>query len=204
MAADPLALDKVVDLVLECMCSSLTAVAEETEGAQPGCPCDACKVPGSLITWTGCTDQPSPAEECSSGQLAVRVARLYPSTTFPSQDLAADGCAPSTIVAEIVVLLVRCMPITSGDDEMCLPTCEQLAAAARVQHVDMLTMFRSATCCIPVAGLPVGRRRRRVAISSHRAVGPAEACVGSELTLLVDLGNPCGCDEGLPTPDPSV
>jgi len=202
VAADPLALDKVVDLVLECMCSALTATAEAVDG-QPGCPCLACKVPGSLTTWT-CDPEPLPGQDCAPGQLAVRVARLFPSTTFPGQDLGADGCAPSTIVAEIVVLLLRCMPVVSDQETDCLPTCDQLAAAARVQHIDMLTIFRAATCCVPFAPTLGGRKRRRVAISSHRAVGPEERCVGSELTLLVDLGNPCGCDPDLPTPDPSV
>lgn len=199
--ADPLALDKVVDAVLECMCSALTAAAEALEG-QPGCPCVSCKSPGTP-TWI-CDGAGSAESGCAGGQLDVSVNRIFPSTTFPSQDLGADGCAPSTIVAEISVLILRCMPLVSdqGDDD-CLPTCEQLAAAARILHVDMLTVFRAATCCVTLQDLPAARRKRRVAISSHRAIGPLERCVGSELVLLVDVGNPCGCDE-LPTPDPSV
>lgn len=196
--ADPLALDAAVDAVLECMCSALTATAETVDG-QPGCPCTSCKVAGASFTY----DCPEGSSECAGGQLTVRANRLFPSTNFPSQDLNADGCAPSTIVAEIVVLLLRCKPVTAEGDEVCPPTCEQEAAAARVQHIDMLTLFRAATCCVPTQGLPGARRRRRVAISGHRAVGPDELCVGSELTLLVDLGNPCACED-LPTPDPSV
>jgi hypothetical protein len=199
--ADPLALDTVVDKILECMCSALTATAEAVEG-QPGCPCLACKYPGQITPWT-CDSDANLAGECAAGQLGVRVNRLFPSTTFPSQDLGADGCAPSTIVAEISVLLLRCMPVVSDEETDCLPTCEQNAAAARVQHIDMLTLFRAATCCVPF-NEPGGRKRRRVAIASHRAVGPEERCVGSELTLLVDLGNPCSCEPDLPTPDPSV
>ena len=200
MRFDPLALDLAVDAVLECMCSALTATAEEVEG-HPPCPCRSCKVAGSLATWT--CEHPDRGEDCGQGALHVRVARLYPSTTFPGQDLGADGCAPSTIVAELVVLLLRCRPVTSDENEACGPTCDQEAAAARIQHIDMLSLFRAATCCVPSQAVPGPRTKRRVAIASHRAVGPDELCVGSELTLLVDIGNPCGCGE-LPTPDPSV
>jgi hypothetical protein len=201
VAADPLALDKVVDAVLECMCSALTATAEVVEG-QPGCPCLECKYPGAATPWT-CEAEANAAGECAAGQLAVRVNRLYPSTTFPSQDLTADACAPSTIVAEVSVLLLRCMPVVSDQETDCLPTCAQNAAAAKILHVDMVTMIRAATCCVPFQGITGTRRKRRVAVSSHRAVGPLERCVGSELILLIDIGSQC-CDDDLPTPDPSV
>ena len=202
MPYDLTALDRVVDAVQECMCAALTAAAESLEDPTVGCPCLSCKAPGSP-TWR--CDEPA-GDECASGQLNVSVNRLFPSLIFPSQDIGADGCAPSFIVAEISVLLLRCMPLESDVEEDCLPTCEQLAAAARIQHIDMLTIFRAATCCVPTQGLGANARRRRVAVASHRAVGPlgAPACVGSDLTLYVDIGSRC-CDElPLPTPDPSA
>lgn len=195
MAPNPLALDEIVDHVLECMCASLTQVAEALEG-QPGCPCDSCKVPGTIAI-TSCDGG---TDECAGGLLRVTVTRLYPSTTFPTQANGLDACEPKTIVADLAVVLMRCMPL--GEDEDCGPTCEELAAAARIQHVDMLTIQRAVSCCVP--HLPGRRKPLRTSVLSHVTVGPiGEGCVGSELHLLVGLGDPCGCDE-LPIPDPSV
>jgi hypothetical protein len=199
---DPLALDSLVDSIHDCACSALTATAEQVDG-QPGCPCLSCKVPGAP-RWD-C--RAATGDDCAAGQLTVRVTRLFPSIDFPRQDSTSSGCEPATIVAEVAVLLLRCMPLHAPNDEACPPTCDQLAEAARIQHVDMLTLFRMANCC--VAAIERGSRRRtRTVIQSHRAVGgeagTSAECVGSELVLLVDVGNPCGCTDELPTPDPSA
>lgn len=210
--ADPLQLDKIVAQVHECMCSTLTAVAEQVNDespagdepvvTQPPCPCRSCVVPGQTVEWN--CDAPPPDQDCGGGQLTTRVTQLFPSTTFPARDVSATGCDTSTIVAEIVVTLLRCMPLFESEDTtVCPPSCDQLTEAARVQHIDGLALTRAAMCCIPGTG-PIGRKRK-VVIQAMRAVGPqaAPACVGWEMTLLVDIGSACCPTMPLATPDPN-
>ncbi|MGW2100357.1 hypothetical protein ACWCPX_22165 [Streptomyces olivaceoviridis] len=189
MALSPLAIDELAETVLACVCAALDEVATEVEG-HPGCPdCRRCVVPG-LPAWDGCED---PCTGSTGGQLSVNVTRVFPSTiqSFPSQDQTvrdARNCQPPPVTAvELVITVLRCAPGPTEDG--CPPTCEELREAARILHVDSLTVYNALLCCLPHTA-PAGRRGRRFVLGQQRTVGPQGGCVGIEQTVAVALP-PC-------------
>lgn len=147
MALHPLAIHELTEAVLVGVCQSLEDTAAEIEG-QPGCPpCQGRVVPG-IPAWDGCAD---PCTGEADGQLSVNVARVYPSSNFPSQDAEVQGvwgCTPApTTAVELFVSLLPCAP---GPSETgCPPSCDELAAAARILHVDSVTIMNGLLCCLP-------------------------------------------------------
>jgi hypothetical protein len=190
VALRPLSLHDLTQAVLTCVCQALTDAAAEVEG-QPGCPCRACVVAGAPA-WDGCED---PCSGGAGGQLTVHVARLWPSTDFPSRDQEVRGlrgCAPPpTTAAELVVTLLRCAPTL--DDRGCPPTCEAMAAAARVTHVDAVTVYNALICCLPGTA---GPRGRRFVMGEGKIVGPQGGCVGVEQRVTVALPGCAPCPGG--------
>lgn len=75
------------------------------------------------------------------------------------------------------------------DEGGCPPTCEEEAEAARVLHVDAVTVYNALLCCLPQTG--TGRRGRRFVLGPQRTVGPAGGCVGIEQRVTVALPG-CG------------
>ncbi|CAM5476822.1 MULTISPECIES: hypothetical protein [Streptomyces] len=189
MALSPLAIDELAETVLACVCAALDEAATEVEG-HPGCPdCRRCVVPG-LPAWDGCED---PCTGQAGGQLSVNVTRVYPSTTtgFPQQDQTvrdARNCQPPPVTAvELVITVLRCAP--GPTEEGCPPGCAELREAARILHVDSLTVYNALLCCLPHTA-PQGRRGRRFVLGQQRTVGPQGGCVGIEQTVTVALP-PC-------------
>ncbi|MFJ1695655.1 hypothetical protein ACIOHC_10970 [Streptomyces sp. NPDC088252] len=193
MALSPLALHDLTEAVLGCVCAALEATAEEVDD-QPGCPdCRACVVPGQAA-WDSCAD---PCTGDAGGQLSVNVARIYPSTVFPAEDREVRGvrhCAPpATTAVELVITLLRCAP--GPDVNGCPPACEELAAAARVLHVDAVTVYNALLCCLP--GTSARRRGRKFVLGAQRTIGPEGGCVGIEQRVTVALPGcaPCPGEE---------
>ncbi|MFF2964223.1 hypothetical protein ACFVT1_36270 [Streptomyces sp. NPDC057963] len=190
MALSPFALHDLTEAVLGCVCAALdqtaTAIPE-----QPGCPCRACVVPGTPA-WDECVDPCS--GDMAGGQLTVNVARIYPSTRFPEEDQEVRGlrgCTPPpTTAVELVVTLLRCAPMVT--EQGCPPTCEELAATARVTHLDSVTVYNSLMCCLPHTA---GRRGRRFVMGQQRIIGPQGGCVGIEQRVIVALPGCSPCPE---------
>ncbi|MEC3994984.1 hypothetical protein VSR01_16185 [Actinacidiphila sp. DG2A-62] len=189
MALSPLALHQLAETVLGCVCATLDTTAAEVPG-QPGCPCRACVVPGPPA-WDGCTD-PCGGGEGPGGQLTVHVARTYPSTAFPIEDRqvqGARGCTPpATTAVDLVVTLLRCAPTV--DDTGCPPSCDELAAAAQIVHVDLTSIYNALLCCLPSTG--TRRRGPQFALGQGRVLEPQGGCMGVEQRVTVALPN-CGC-----------
>lgn len=195
MALQLLAIHELTEAVLACVCQALEDTAAEIPG-QPGCPpCGACVVPG-LPAWDGCAD---PCTGETGGQLSVHVARVYPSSNFPSQDAEVQGvrgCTPApTTAVELVVTLLRCAPGPSENG--CPPSCEELAESARILHIDSVTVMNGLLCCLP--GLGTGPRGLKFVLGAQRIVGPEGGCVGVEQRVTVALPG-CRCPEKEATP----
>lgn len=187
MALRPLSLYDLTETILGCVCAALDEVAAQVPG-QPGCPARACVVPGTPA-WDECAD---PCGDDVGGQLTVHFARTYPSTRFPQEDLEVrgqPGCKPPpTTAAELVVTLLRCAPTPT--EHGCPPSCEELSAAAKVVHIDAMTIPSALECCLPHTA---GRRGRRFVMGQQRAIGPEGGCVGVEQRVIVALPGCAGC-----------
>lgn len=198
MALSPTAVHDTAQALLGCVCVALDQVAETIEG-QPGCPeCRTCVVPG-LVAWDSCDDP------CDSGggqgQLTVSIVRMYPSSvaTFPGEDRPVQGirgCTPPQLTAlELVVTLLRCAPTPS--EEGCPPSCEELAAAAKILHTDATTVYNAVLCCFPDTSQR--RRGQMFVIGQQKTVGPQGGCVGIEQRVIVGLPA-CRCPVEEETP----
>lgn len=147
----------------------LDCVAAQIALTEAGPPNRACVVPGGEVAW----------DECECGQLTVHHTNVYPSRTFPepTREGPFTKCAPPWWVATVVVTMVRCVPSGHGDQP---PDCEALDAATRVQDADIEAMQAGVQCCL------VGHQHL---VADHLTLGPAGACVGSALTVLIGFGN---------------
>lgn len=195
MALTSLALHDAAETVLGCVCAALADTAAAVEGAE-GCPCRACVVPGPPA-WDGCTDPCS--NDGTGGQLTVHVARIYAASSFPAEDRSVHGgrnCVPiASTGAELVVTLLRCAPTMS--DRGCPPACDDWAAAARVVHIDAVTIYNALLCCLPTTG--TRRRGPQFLLGAQRVLEPQGGCMGVEQKVTVELPN-CGCPKGDESP----
>lgn len=197
MALTPLAVHDLTEAVLGCVCAALQTTAEEVPG-QPGCPERACVVPGT-VAWDWCDDPCGTGSNVDAcGQLSVNVVRVWPATArFPDEDRTVQGfrgCLPPPVTAvEIAVTLLRCAPTI--DEEGCPPSCEELDAAARVTHVDAVTVYNALYCCLP--GTSTRRRGRQFVMGQQRLIGPQGGCVGVEQRVTIAIPGCAPCpDEG--------
>ncbi|KPI33263.1 hypothetical protein OV450_1351 [Actinobacteria bacterium OV450] len=194
MAVQLLAVNDLAEDVLACICVALDQAATDVPG-QPGCPtCRSCLVPGT-VSWDSCEDPCGPPAQVG-GQLTVSVARVFPSTSFPSEDReirGLRGCTQPTYMAvELVITLLRCVP--GPTDDGCPPSCEDLAAAAKVLHVDLASVYNALLCCLPQTTTKPGSRR--YVIGASKTVGPDGGCVGLEQRVTVGLYGCYACPEG--------
>ncbi|MEV5677071.1 hypothetical protein [Streptomyces sp. NPDC052179] len=194
MALTPLAIHDLTEAVLGCVCVALDTTAATVDG-QPGCPsCRTCVVPGA-VAWDSCDDPCS--DTATGGQLTVSVARLYASSDvdFPAESSSVQGvrgCLPPPMTAlELVVTLLRCAPTFT--EHGCPPSCEELSAASRVLHVDMVTVYNALLCCLP--GTEQRRRGRRFVMGAQRTIGPQGGCVGLEQRVTVALPGCAPCPD---------
>jgi len=183
--------NELAEAVLACVCVTLDATAEEVPG-QPGCPCRACVVPGTPA-WDSCED-PCGEEGGTGGQLTVHVARIFPTTEFPSETrevLGQKSCSPARIAVELVITLLRCVPVADPDTG-CPPTCEEETAAARVIQIDAASVLNALLCCVP----SIGNRHKGplYVIGAQKTLEPQGGCGGIEQRVMVALPS-CKCPE---------
>ncbi|MFZ3595036.1 hypothetical protein [Streptomyces sp. BH104] len=195
MPLSPLDLHDLTESVLGCVCAALQDAADEVAG-QPGCPCRTCVVPGN-VAWDWC-DDPCGTTKGPGGQLSVNVVRMWPSdvTSFPAENRTVMGtrhCTPPPLTAaELAVTVLRCAP--TPDEQGCPPTCDELDAAARITHIDAVTVYNSLYCCLP--GTSARRRGRQFVVGQQRLVGPEGGCVGVEQRVTVALPGCAPCPTG--------
>jgi hypothetical protein len=184
VALIPESIPDLAQAVLACVCTALDATAEEIPG-QPGCPCRACVVSGTP-PFDSCGDACN-GQEGAGGQLTVHVARVYPTTSFPSETrevLGLKSCSPTSIAVELVITLLRCVPV-SDPETGCPPTCEEEAAAARVIQIDSASVLNALLCCLP--GFGTRRRGPRYVIGAQKTLEPQGDCGGIEQRVTVAL-----------------
>ncbi|MFD9903928.1 hypothetical protein [Streptomyces sp. NPDC059063] len=197
MAIPLLSVHHLAETLLGCVCQTLNSTAEQIEG-QPGCPCRACVVPGT-VAWDSCEDPCGTDAGSDGGQLTVSVARVVVSPDLgvsrvqEAVVLGARNCQLPPMAVELVITLLRCAP-SSGEDG-CPPTCEQLTAAAQVLHVDAASVHNAVVCCFPQTA--PSARRYRFTLGQLRTVGPEGECVGIEQRVTVALPN-CRCPDESP------
>lgn len=155
-----------------------------------GLPCRVClAVPGAIAADhcdCVCGDDPT-----RSGQLAVTVSRIYPSTTFPNADAETsrtNRCGAPYLIAEIHVQVHRCVPGIDADGNP--PTCDDLIAAAEVWHSDAAAIRKAVGCC--VIEMKAAGTIRDFVVGETLALGPEGNCAGSDLRVLVAIPH-CRC-----------
>ncbi|WP_328434587.1 hypothetical protein [Streptomyces sp. NBC_00425] len=183
--------NELATAVLACVCQALEATAATVEN-QPGCPCRSCVVPGTPA-WDSCED-PCDGSDDTGGQLTVHVARIYPTTEFPTETREVRGlksCSATRIAVELVITLLRCVP-TMDEGSQCPPTCEATAAAARVIQIDSATVLNALLCCVPSIG--VRHRGPLYVIGQQKTLDPKGGCGGIEQRVTIALAS-CACPD---------
>lgn len=170
---------RVAGLLLDCACGHLTRTPQ-------GCPARRCVVAGDApqIEVVNCCK--------NEGQLTVNVTRVYPSRNFPTPDLAAGNCDVPYSVASYSVQVWRCHPVGNMEHA---PSCELLAATARISMSDIVAVRAGITCCLrddELAG-PIIGFGYAWSLGDHVTVGPEGGCVGTNLQVLVGIPNCFEC-----------
>jgi hypothetical protein len=156
----------------------LDSVRNELQTIGAAIPGRACVVPGA-IAWEDC--------ECDGGQLAITVLRTYLSDNFPSEQetIPSGKCGSAYIVAELLILLIRCAP--QPPEGSLTVSCTALDASAKVVDADAAAVRRAAPCRLQE--LLDDNDIDDYIVRQQDFVGPQGACVGSELHVLVSVRN---------------
>lgn len=166
----------MAERLLNCVGAALAATTS-------GAPARSLVSPGAEIAW----------DDCECGQLSVHMLRTYPADSFPA--LKQTGpfvrCEAKLTVAEYVVTILRCVPVSHDDGSP--PTAAALTAASRIDHEDRWAVRRGVGCCFanddPLAAT-------QYLIQEQLAVGSEGQCMGSELHVFVAFPNCLPCTDG--------
>lgn len=131
-------------------------------------------VPG-VIAW----------DECDCGLLAVSVAQVYPTETFPAplSRRVGNSCDAPWEAAEIVIQVVRCAP--NPDDPLTAPTPAELDASAQEVLRDAYEMLLAVS--VKLCEMNQARDISDFMLRPLTAQGPSGGCVGNELRAYVSL-----------------
>lgn len=123
-------------------------------------------------------------DACDCGMLAVSIAQVYPSETFPAPQAAPFGaCQAPYEVAEVVVQIIRCAPSAQG--QALWPPVAALDASARQVARDAYETLHAVS--VELCDMNEARDIADYLIRPQVAQGPQGGCVGSELRALVSL-----------------
>jgi hypothetical protein len=124
-------------------------------------------------------------DECDCGILAVSVAQVYLSETFPDPaNNKLGNCDAPYEVAEVVVQVVRCAP--NPEDQLTAPTVAELDASAQEVLRDAYEILRATS--IKLCEMNAARDISDFLLRPLTAQGPSGGCVGNELRAFVALG----------------
>lgn len=124
-------------------------------------------------------------DECDCGLLAVSLAQVFLTETFPDQlaRRVGNACDAPWEVAEIVIQVVRCAP--NPDDIGSPPTTADLDASAQEVLRDAYEMMRAVS--ITLCEMNRDRDISDFMLRPLTAQGPSGGCVGNELRAYVSL-----------------
>ncbi|MEH0543007.1 hypothetical protein QA802_07960 [Streptomyces sp. B21-105] len=124
-------------------------------------------------------------DECDCGLLAVSVARVFLTETFPDElaRRVGNGCDAPWEVAELVIQVVRCAP--NPDDPMTAPTTAELDASAQKVLRDAYEMLDAVS--VKLCQMNAVREISDFMLRPLTAQGPSGGCVGNELRAYVSL-----------------
>lgn len=123
-------------------------------------------------------------DACDCGMLAVSIAQVYPSETFPAPHAAPVGaCDAPYEVAELVVQVIRCAPNAEGQNLW--PSVAALDASARQVARDAYETLRAVS--IKLCEMNEQRDISDFLVRPQVTQGPQGGCVGTELRALVQL-----------------
>lgn len=124
-------------------------------------------------------------DECDCGLLAVSVARVFLTETFPDElaRRVGNACDAPWEVAEIVIQVVRCAP--NPDDPLTAPTTTELDASAQEVLRDAYEILKGAS--VKLCEMNKARDISDFMLRPLTAQGPAGGCVGNELRAYVAL-----------------
>lgn len=189
---DPLAAYTIAATILACVETRLEQVWADYPNLLPAdqaVPPRSCVIAGG-IAW----------DDCECGQLVVTIRETYPSTAFPqriaeSADATSQSrCGAPLKVFEFLVSMLRCAPTGHNEHP---PTCAELDQAAQVATIDAHAVRTGVFCCLrDLAQTRDEANAKQIhdfTIAAHPMTGPAGACQGSELRVLVGINNPCPC-----------
>jgi hypothetical protein len=124
-------------------------------------------------------------DECDCGLLAVSVARIFLTETFPDElsRRIGNACDAPYEVGEFVIQVVRCAP--NPDDAVTPPTTAELDASAQEVLQDAYEMLRAVS--VTLCEMNAAREISDFMLRPLTAQGPAGGCVGNELRAYVAL-----------------
>ncbi|MBE4788399.1 hypothetical protein [Streptomyces caniscabiei] len=125
-------------------------------------------------------------DECDCGLLAVSVARIFLTETFPDElsRRIGNACDAPYEVGEVVIQVVRCAP--NPDDPLTAPTTAELDASAREVLRDAYEMLKGTS--VKLCEMNRDREIADFMLRPLTAQGPTGGCVGNELRAYVALG----------------
>lgn len=152
----------------------LTRVHDALKACPTSAPIDSAFVAAGAIAWDSCC-----------GFLVAAPERVYRSADFPIEGTTDYVCETSMIVVDIVVLLLRCVPVV--DDRGVPPTPAALSVAYDAILTDAAVIWNTV-----VGELPEGWERSGV---DQAFVGAEGGCVGIETRMTIGLSQDAWCPE---------
>lgn len=124
-------------------------------------------------------------DECDCGLLAVSVARIFLSETFPDElsRRIGNACDAPYEVGEFVIQVIRCVP--GATDQTLAPTVAELDTSAQEVLRDAYEMLKGAS--VELCEMNRDREISDFMLRPLTAQGPTGGCVGNELRAYVAL-----------------
>lgn len=157
-------------------------VADALAQTPAGAPTRQCLLlPTQSIPWDNC--------DCG-GQLALAIQSVYGSVSFPAPAPLRDWqpCGPHWSVVQVMLSIVRCMPMM--DEQGIPPSCaEELEAAVMLEN-DRTAVRQALACCLN--DYKTAGRIGGWALSPSVTVGELGGCSGIETPFLFSISS-CLC-----------
>ena len=124
-------------------------------------------------------------DECDCGLLAVSIARIFLTETFPDEltRRVGNACDAPWEVGEIVIQVIRCVP--GATDQTLAPTVAELDASAQGLARDAYEMLKAVS--VKLCEMNDARDISDFMLRPLVAQGPTGVCGGSELRAYVAL-----------------
>lgn len=171
-----------LDLSVRPVVDILVACLEQAVATVPKPPKVTCLRPGEQVALMLSS---AGRDECCEGLAWVRVASIYPSNTFPAQDITVAGCGVVAWAATIELGVARCAPTPPAEE---IPSCEEWTDATYAILDDAAAM-RRALCCFAAA------EKYRLMLPGIWTPLPIDGgCMGGTMLVTVAIGD-CDCVE---------